>query len=96
MWVPIAAVVLLHVLSAVRFALGISGSVLNYALLLGNALAHITLFAVALILGVKAEEVFLAVMISAAVGMLSVFFSEKAASKRAAEQIDGKENNDGI
>lgn len=96
MWAFVALVSLLHIVSAVLYALGISKGVLTYVLVGIDALAHIVLFAAALIIGVKAEELFLAVMISAAVGMISVFVSEKISLKHASAQAVGEEDKNGI
>ena len=92
--VLVAVASLLHIAAAVPTALGVGEGVkkpLSVILAVLNILAHIALFATALIMKAKAEELFLAVMISAAVGMLSVYISEAVAKKRS-----GKENNDGI
>ena len=96
MWAFVALVSLIHIVSAVLYALGALKGALTYVLVGIDAIAHIALFAVALIIGVKAEELFLAVMISAAVGMLSVFVSEKIALKHASAQAVGEEDKNGI
>ena len=96
MWIFVALVSVIHIVSAVLYALGISKGVLTYVLVGVDAIAHIALFAAALIIGVKAEELFLAVMISAAVGMLSVFVSEKILLKRSSCDAVGEEDKNGI
>ena len=95
MWALVAFVSLAHVATAVPTVLGISKNTLTYAMIALDVLAHIALFAVALILGAKAEEIFIAVMMSAAVGMLTVFISEKLAAKRL-DAESGEEDGDGI
>ena len=88
----VALVSLLHIAAAVPMALGMGEKkTLSIVFAVLCVVAHIALFATALVLKAKAEELFLAVMISAAVGMLSVYISETLAKKRS-----GKENNDGI
>ena len=82
---------LLHIAAAVPAALGVGGKKLSVVFMVLGILAHIALFATALVLKAGAEELFLAIMISAAVGMLSVYISETVAKKRS-----GKEKNDGI
>ena len=96
MWAFVALVSLLHIVSAVLYALGALKGALTYIFVGIDAIAHTVLFAAALIIGVKAEELFLAVMISAAVGMISVFVSEKFALKHASAQAVGEEDKNGI
>lgn len=88
----------LHIASAIPTAVGVSErarKTLSTIFAVLGILSHIALFAAALILKTGAEEIFLAVMISAAVGMLSVYISEKVAEKKSAIAVR-KEENDGI
>ena len=93
----VALVSVLHVASAILSVLrpvwsfGTVGFAVTVAL---NAVAHIAMFVTALLVGASAEELFLAVMISSAVGMLAVFISERVSKK--ALPTSGEEGTDGI
>ena len=93
MWALVAIVSFMHVVSAV---IGISKKSWTYVLIAVNAVAHIAFFVVALIIGAKSEEIFLAIMISATVGMLSVFISEKIAPAPSESADAGEEEEHGI
>ena len=96
MWVFTALVSLFHIACAVATYLGVSKRALSYVFIASDAIAHIVLFAAALVIGAEAEEIFLAVIISAAVGMLSVFISEKKAAARTSAAEEGEEEDNGI
>ena len=94
----VAIVSVLHIASAVPLVAVTSDEMkktLSAVFAVLGILAHIALFATALVLKAKAEELFLAVMISVTVGMLSVYISEKLGKSKSSKD-EVKEENDGI
>ena len=90
---------LVHIASAIPTALGIQGKLKNvlFYVTLGVCItAHIALIVTALILKATAEELFLSLMISAAVGMLSVYFSERIVARHTSRGEIDKEGGNGI